>query len=190
MGYNLPSLGKLSYPGQRVGVAERFADPAARRNVELDLTLIEVYDPLLRQLEKELVATAKIHDPASVQLLRTIPGIGKILSMTLLYEIHDIQRFRRVQDFSSYARLIRGTRESAGKPTGGGSRKIGNPHLKWAFSEAAVGLLRLHPPAGKLKQRLVRKHGKTKAMAIIAHNSVASSITFSSAKHLLMPNDS
>jgi transposase len=116
-----------------------------------------------------LVATAKIHDPASLQLLRSIPGVGKILSLILLYEIHDIRRFPRVQDFSSYARLIGGTRESAGKSAGTGGRKIGNPHLRWALSEATVAFLKFHPPAQNLKQRLMRRHGKAKAMAIIAH---------------------
>ena len=167
--YNLPSPGRLTLERQRVGVAESFPDPAVRRNVELDVSLIDVYDPMLRQLERELVATAKIHDPTSFQLLRSIPGVGKILALTLLYEIQDIERFPRVQDFSSYARLIGGTRESAGKSAGTGGRKIGNPHLKWAFSEAAAGFLRLHLPAQKLKQRLVRKHGKAKAMAIVVH---------------------
>ncbi len=167
--YNLPSPGKLSFERQRVGVAEAFSDPAARRNVALDLSLIDVYDPLLRQIERELVATAKVHDPTSFTLLQSIPGIGKILGLTLLYEIHDIERFPRVQTFSSYARLIGGTRESAGKAVGSSGRKIGNPHLKWAFSEAAVGFLRCHPPAQKYKQRLERRYGKAKAMAILAH---------------------
>ena len=167
--YNLPSPGKLTYPGQRAGAADRFPDPTVRRSVELDITLIDVYDPLLRQLEKELVATAKVHAPTSFELLRSIPGIGKIIALTLLYEIHDIQRFARVQDFSSYARLVGGTRESAGKAVGSRGRKIGNPHLKWAFSEAATCFLNRHLPAQKYKQRLVRKHGKAKAMAILAH---------------------
>lgn len=167
--YNLPSPGRLKLKHHRVGVAEAFPDEAAQRSVELDLTLIDFYDPLLRKLERELVATAKVHDSTSFQLLRSIPGVGKILALTFLYEIHDVGRFPRVQDFSSYSRLIGGMRESAGKPAGTAGRKIGNPHLKWAFSEAAVGLLRFHPPAQKLRQRLLRKHGRGKAMAIVAH---------------------
>ena len=35
-----------------------------------------------------------------------MPGIGKLLALTILYEIHDIKRFDRVQEFASYARLI------------------------------------------------------------------------------------
>jgi transposase len=89
--------------------------------------------------------------------------------MTILYEIHDIERFPRVQDFVSYARLVRPKKESAGKPAGSGGHKIGNVHLKWAFSEAAVGFLRNNPPAQKYLARLEKKHGKGKALSILAH---------------------
>src|SRR5262249_30530640 len=50
--------------------------------------------------------------------------------------IHDIKRFAGEGEFLSYARLIRPLKTSAGKVTGGGGGKIGNAHLKWAFSEA------------------------------------------------------
>jgi transposase len=70
--------------------------------------------------------------------LQTIPGIGNILSLVLLYEIHDIRRFPSVQDFASYSRLVKGSQESGGKRLGTSGKKSGNAHLKWAFSEAAV----------------------------------------------------
>ena len=47
--------------------------------------------------------------------------------------------------------------------------KIGNAHLKWAFSEAAVLFLRDNPAAQKLLARLEQKHGKGKALTILAH---------------------
>ena len=89
-------------PGEFLGAIEAFQEAAVRRSIELDLSLIDVYDPLLKQLEKELVATTKIHDLTSFNLLKSIPGVGKIPALTFLYEIHDIGRFRRVQAFSSY----------------------------------------------------------------------------------------
>jgi len=167
--YNLPSPGLLRKKQNRPGTPDLFPDPVVRRSVELDLDLIESYDPLLAKLELELVRLAKYHDAHAFHLLCTIPGVAKILGMTLLYEIHDINRFPTVQKFCSYSRLIGGTHESAGKTTGSGGNKIGNVHLKWAFGEAAALFLAKHPPARKYKERLVRRHGKAKAMAIIAH---------------------
>ncbi len=98
-----------------------------------------------------------------------MPGIGKILSLVILYEIHDINRFPRPQELASYARLVKCARESAGKTHGTGGRKIGNAHLKWAFSEAAVGFLRKNPEGKKYYARLERKHGKGKALTVLAH---------------------
>jgi len=61
------------------------------------------------------VQTAKQHEAHTLYLLQTVPGIGKILSLVRLYAIHDIGRFPRVQDFASYARLVKCSKESAGK---------------------------------------------------------------------------
>jgi transposase len=101
-------------------------------------------------------------------LLQTVPGIGKILSLVLLYEIHDIERFPRVQDFVSYCRLVKCAKESAGKRYGFSGTKIGNAYLKWAFSEAAVLFLRANPAGQKVLTRLEKKHGQGKALTVLA----------------------
>src|SRR5438093_3676673 len=168
--YNLPAIGKkIAYKANRDGVAERFADPAVQKSIEVDLALIGYYDTLLRDVELTIVKTAKHHDAQTLYLLQTVPGIGKILRLVLLYEIHAIARFPRVQDFASYCRLVKCARESAGKRSGTSGSKIGNAHLKWAFSEAAVLFLRDNPAAQKLLARLEKKHGKGKALTILAH---------------------
>ena len=95
--------------------------------------------------------------------------MGRILGLVILYEIHDINRFPRVQDFVSYCRLVKSAKESAGKRMGSSGKKIGNVHLKWAFSEAAVLFLRRNPEARKYRHNLKRKHGKAKSMTILAH---------------------
>jgi transposase len=168
--YNLPEIGKkLAYKTNRTGVAERFPDPAVQKSIEVDLTLIGHYDHLLRDVELSVLKTAKQHDANTLYLLRTVPGIGEILSLVLLYEIHDIQRFPRVQDFVSYCRLVKCAKESAGKCYGTSGAKIGNAYLKWAFSEAAVLFLRTNPAGQKYLARLEKKHGKGKALTVLAH---------------------
>jgi transposase len=168
--YNLPEIGKkLAYKANRDGVAERFPDPAVQKSIEVDLTLIDTYDRLLTDLELDLVKTAKAHDAQTFYRLRSIPGIGKILALVLLYEIHDIHRFPRVQEFVSYCRLVKCAKESAGKRYGTSGKKIGNAYLKWAFSEAAVLFLRNNPAGQKYLARLERRHGKGKALTVLAH---------------------
>jgi transposase len=168
--YNLPAIGKkIASKANRAGVAERCADPAVHKSSEVDLALITYYDELLRDVELTIVQTAKHHDAQTLSLLQTVPGIGKILSLVLLYEIHEIARFPRVQDFASYCRLVKCARESAGKRSGTSGHTIGNAHLTWAFSEAAVLFLRANPPAHQWLTRLEKKHSKGKALTILAH---------------------
>jgi transposase len=168
--YNLPEIGKkIAYKANREGVANRFTDLAVQKNIEVDLALITYYDALLSDLELYLLKTAKQHDANTLYLLQTVPGIGKILSLVLLYEIHDIDRFPRVQDFVSYCRLVKCAKESAGKRLGTSGKKIGNAHLKWAFSEAAALFLRNNEPGQKYLTRLEKRHDKGKALTILAH---------------------
>src|SRR5499433_3249864 len=167
---NLPEIGKkIAYKANREGVAERFADAAVQKTIEVDLALITYYDELLRDLELSTLTTAKHHHANTLYLLQTVPGIGKILSLVLLYEIHDIDRFARVQDFASYCRLVKCAKESAGKHLGTSGKKIGNAHLKGAFSEAAVLFLRNNPQGQKYLARLEKKHDKGKGLSILAH---------------------
>jgi len=168
--YNLPAFGRrLAYPANREGVREHFADPSVRKSIDVDLTLVAQYDTLITDLELTIVREATRHDADAFHRLRSVPGIGKVLALTILYEIHDITRFDRVQEFASYARLVKGQKQSAGKIFGTSGAKMGNVHLKWAFSEAAVLFLRHTKDGKKLLAAIEKKHGKGKALSILAH---------------------
>src|SRR4249919_2880729 len=79
--YNLPEIGKkIAYKAHRVGVAERFPDPAVQKSIEVDLALLGHYDDLLRDVELSILRTAKQHNAHTLYLLRTVPGMGEILS--------------------------------------------------------------------------------------------------------------
>lgn len=168
--YNLPEINaRIDRKNTREKVAERFVDPSVRKSIETDLALLDAYGKEISSVEWFVEKNARIHNARDLCLLRTIPGIGKILALAILYEIHDIRRFERVQDFASYARLVTCAKESAGKKVGTGNRKMGNAHLKWAFSEAACLFLRGNEPAQRHRARLMSKHGKGKSLSIIAH---------------------
>jgi transposase len=168
--YNMePFATNISYKQNRAGVVEQFLDPDVRMSMQADFELITLLDELKSRLELHITRNAKDHDPQALYRLRTVPGIGPILSLAILYEIGDINRFPRVQDFASYARLVKCAKESAGKRSGTSGSKIGNAHLKWAFSEAAVLFLKGNPEGMKFKKRLEKKHGKGKALSILAH---------------------
>jgi transposase len=168
---NLPEFGrKLIYAKNRaeLKIAERFLNPHVRQSVEVDLALIDALDLQIGDLELYLERTAKIEDPQTYHLLKTIQGVGKILGLVLLYEIHDIRRFPDVGCFLSYARLIRCAHESRGKKLGIGGAKIGNAHLKWAFSEAVCLLVRSYPAVKAWRAKKEKRHGKKKTLGILA----------------------
>jgi transposase len=105
---NLPEIGKqLADKANSDGVAERFPDPAVQKSMAVNLGLLGSYDPLLHDLELPSVKAAKPHDAHTLYLLQTGPGIGKILRLVLLYELHDIQRFPSVQNVVSSGRLVK-----------------------------------------------------------------------------------
>ncbi len=168
--YNLSEpLGRIAKPQNRRGLLERFDHGCVQKNMEVDLALVDGYDPLLAELERYIEKTAQGHDPVSLALLRTVPRVGKILALVMLYEIEDIARFPRVQEFVSYCRLVKSAKESNGKRYGTSGKKIGNAHLKWAFSEATVLFLKNNEPAQKYLTKLANRHGKGKALSILAH---------------------
>jgi transposase len=168
--YNLDSPGKrISYRTNRDGLGEGFEDAVVRDSIGADLALIDNYEVVIGDLELAVLRQARVHDPNAYRLLRTLPGIGKVLGLTILYEIHDIRRFPSVQDFASYSRLVKCEKSSAGKSLGTSGAKIGNAYLKWAFSEAAVLFVAKCAVGKTLLTRLERKHAKSKALSILAH---------------------
>jgi transposase len=169
--YNLPPLTKkLAYAASRqeVNLPERFTDPSARKNVELDLAFLDHCDEQTRAAELYLTRAAKVDDPQAYARLRSVPGVGPVLALVLLYEIHDVRRFPEVGQFLSYARLVRCAHESAGKKQGTGGNKVGNAHLKWAFGEAACRFVRGSEQAKRWLARREKKHGKARALGALA----------------------
>ncbi len=166
--YNLPPSKRLQYASNRDGVAEAFSDPDIRFSIQSDIRMLGHYDDVIRDLERHLEQSAKVHDPNSFFRLQTIPGVGRIIAMTMLYEIHNIRRFKEVGDFLSYSRLVKGQHSSNGKNYGSPGKKIGNPYLKWAFSEAVPLLKRQCSRAKAYCNRIENKHGPARANTLLA----------------------
>lgn len=165
---NLDPFGKIARASLREGIEDRFTDPAVRCSVEADLALVDLYDVVIPRLEKRILDSAKGHDHHALSLLKSINGVGDVIGLTLMYEIHAIHRFASVGRFLSYSCLVKCKKTSDGKVKGVGGSKRGNLHLKNAFSEAAVHFLRSNGKGQALHSRLVKKHGPQKALAVLA----------------------
>jgi transposase len=169
--YNPPPFPKkLSFAANRseLAVAGRFAKPGVQKSAAANLAVIDRLDQQIAELDLYLRRAAKVDGVQADHRPQTIPGVGKVLALVLLYEVHDIKRFTTVGQVLSYGRLVRCTHESAGKVPGPGGHKIGNAQLHWAFAEAACLFLRLSERATKWKQKHEKNRGEGKALAILA----------------------
>lgn len=169
--YNLPRIdANLRTSGCRETILERFSFAEdVQASVVADMDLIAGYQTVIHRLERKILDSARGHCPDDLNLLMSISGIGPVIALTILYEIERIGRFPRVQDFASYARLVKCTHSSAGRSYGSGGAKMGNPYLKWIFSEAVIHVPRHNAAIATRLNRLEQKHGKGKGKTLMAH---------------------
>ena len=114
----------------------RFHNPMQKLKSLATCKLISHFDEAIAMIEDKIEFYTE-SDP-NIRLLRTIPGIGKVLSLMLNFEIGHIDRFSSIRGFCSYSRVVFPEQTSNGKVTGQGNRKCGNAHIKWALSEAGI----------------------------------------------------
>jgi transposase len=109
----------------------------------------------IKAIEKEILSIVKLKN--EFQALRTIPGIGEILGLTIMLEVGDINRFPKVGNYSSYCRCVDSKRISNGKKKGKNNQKNGNRYLAWAYVEAANFARRYCQKAQRFYQRKLSK---------------------------------
>ena len=149
-------------------ILEQYENPLHQFAASRDMEIVKAYDHQIELLDQKLEHLAKAHAERDYRLLLTVPGIGRVLGLTILYEMDAVTRFPTDKDFLSYSRLVKGSVASAGKVKGLTGGKMGNAYLRWAFGEAAVIAKRNHPLLTPYAERLVAKRGKFKGNAILA----------------------
>jgi transposase len=112
-----------------------FADPADQLLSGTEIELIGQYTAAIQKIEAHVLSVAGKW--ATYQRLQELPGIGKILGLTIALETGDAHRFADAGHFASYCRCVKSLRTSNGKKKGENNRKCGNTYLAWAFVEAA-----------------------------------------------------
>jgi transposase len=101
-----------------------------------------------------------------VALLKTMPGIGPITSLTILAELGDINRFKSRAGVSNYAGIVPVVRDSNQKSFSGHITHRGPAHLRAALVEAAWTAVGRVPQYALIYERIAAK--KAKQIAIVA----------------------
>jgi len=163
---------------------KRLSANQLKKITEADLQAISIDENIYlavnahKQLIDHITAQERIitkHILAQIQLqsgfkqLQTIPGIGKLLALTIMLETIDVHRFASVGQFSSYCRCVKSERISNGKKKGVNNSKNGNKYLSWAFIEAANFSIRFDPKIKAYYQRKCVKKCRTVAVKTVAH---------------------
>lgn len=129
----------------------------------------ETIDYLTRQIGTiERFVEGRVQLKEEYSFLQTMPGVGLILSLTIMLETGPISRFAKVGNYASYCRKVPVCWASDGKNKGAPNKKNGNKYLAWAFSEAADLARRFD---GAIRSFYDRKASKTNFM--IAHSALA-----------------
>ena len=147
-------------------VGKLFTDPRLVLMGKTNIEAIRFLTKQIRQIENIVLAEVKLK-PEYEKLL-TVPGIGKILALTIMLETGDISRFKKVGNYTSYCRCVKSSRTSNDKKKGENNRKNGNRYLCWAYVEAANFIRRYCPEAKAWHQRKAARSKQvvaTKALA-------------------------
>jgi transposase len=118
------------------------------------------------EVESTVLKQAK-NKPFYAKLLE-LPGVGKILALTIQLETGPVDRFPKVGNYASYCRKVQSRWFSNEKTKGRGNAKNGNKYLAWSFSEAAAHARCFHPASRKFYN-----HKLNQGNAAMAHNALA-----------------
>ncbi len=166
-GYSLADLKRWD----EEDIESLFDHPAIRASLKLEWERIRLYNREIHTLERIILQS--VAEEPLFDLLQTIPGVGKILGLTIFYEVGDVERFSGPKPFCSYARVVPGVAQSSSVTRRGRGSKQGNPYLKWAFMQAAGISVRYEPTVRKFRQtHLARRRSKARkliSLSIVAH---------------------
>ena len=134
---------------------------------EVSKDTIDFLSKQIAKIEKMVVDKVKLRRPFLG--LQTIPGLGKILTLTIMLETGAIERFAKVGNFSSYCRKVPTEWKSNDVKKGKGNSKNGNKYLAWAFSEAAEFARRYDEIARAFYNRKASRTNRMIAHSALAH---------------------
>ncbi len=134
---------------------------------QMNVLAIQAMERGIERLERRLHERVKLAPEYAV--LKTVPGIGEILSTVIMLETGPIERFASAGNYASYARCVGSGRFSNAKKKGEGNRKNGNAYLAWAFFEAAHYALRYSDAAKRFYDRKRARSNTALATKALAH---------------------
>ena len=164
----IPPEGKLFSEENRSWWQEQNFSPIVRIQIQQDLLILEHLSAHKDAIHQELACLSNRKPWANdMVFLMQIPGMGVVLSMTVLSAIGDISRFEHAKNLVGYAGLGAGVHDSGKTHQGKGITKAGRKELRWAMVEAAWSAVG-SSPYWKSQYETLKNRGKHANEAIVA----------------------
>lgn len=147
--------------------------PETRVSVKEELWMLDQVEQAVKQAEKRIAEVIK--EDRAMQLLKTMPGVGPILAITIALEMGDADRFPSGEKFASYSGKVPRVNSSGGRTYYGQVRPDVNRYLKWAFTEAANAIVLQQHRLGdchvlRLYRHVCRSKGHAKAITAVGRH--------------------
>ena len=111
--------------------------PDALFRLNCCLRLIRCLDEQIEVITESATAYAYENQPRQMEILLSVPGIGKIGAVTLLAEIGDVGDFSSAEKLASWVGVVPRVAQSADKLHTGSITKRGSVHVRWILTEIA-----------------------------------------------------
>ncbi len=111
--------------------AKLFDSEHNRMMAEINLKMIRFLEEQIKSIEKVVLKIVDLKP--EFEILLTVPGIGRILALTIMLETGSVDRFTKAGNYTSYCRCVKSKKTSDGKRKGENNGKNGNAYLCWAY---------------------------------------------------------
>ena len=147
-------------------VMDKELRPSARQVVEDHLAMIDYLTERIHALEKNISLNER--QDHIVNILKSMPGVGRLIALILLAEIGDISRFRSPKSLCSWAGLTPRVHNSDTVVQHGHITKEGSRYLRTAMVQAATTACRVSPKWYRVYEHMALRCGRRVAWVAVA----------------------
>jgi transposase len=140
-----------------------------RLRLDQELKMLRLVREHIVEVEAELgrLSTSERWGKQATHIMQ-LPGVGIIVTMTILSAIGEIQRFPSAKKLVGYAGFGAGVEDSGQKHRDKGITKFGRKELRWALVEAAWQAIRSNPKLRTEYDQLCKRKHPNQAIVAIA----------------------
>jgi transposase len=136
--------------------------------------MIDIYEHLTDQLKKitkqVFLLTKNEKYARNISLLRTIPGIGRLIAIEILVELQDMKRFKSAERLASYIGLTPSEYSTGQYTRQGRITRCGNTRVRTCLVEGSWVLIYRDPVMKNKYEKLKIRKGAKRAIIAIARN--------------------